>query len=54
MRGSRERSNILRLLNSEPIGWLQAMERNKQNEILCKVKLIDGVSLRQIASIFIS
>lgn len=40
-----------KLMNGEPIGMLQGMERIKRNEILRKIKEIDGISLRQISRV---
>jgi len=45
------KAEIERLMNGEPIGRFQAMERAERNEILRRVKQIDGVSLRQIARV---
>jgi len=45
------KAEIEKLMNGEPIGGLQALERTKRNEILRKVKQTDGVSLRQIARV---
>lgn len=45
------KAEIEKLMNGEPIGRLQALERTKRNEILRKVKQTDGVSLRQIARV---
>jgi len=45
------KAEIEKLMNGEPVGRLQALERTKRNEILRKVKQTDGVSLRQIARV---
>lgn len=42
---------IEKLMSGKPIGLLQGMEREKRNEILRKIKKIDGVSLRQISRV---
>jgi putative transposase len=42
---------IERIMAWEPIGRLQGMEKAQRNEILRKIKTIDGVSLRQIARV---
>jgi putative transposase len=45
------KTEIEKLMNGEPIGRLQGLERSKRNEILRKVKKIDGVPLRQISRV---
>ncbi len=45
------KTEIEKLMSGEPIGRLQGMEKGKRNEILRKIKGIDGVSLRQISRV---
>jgi len=42
---------IEELMNGEPVGKLQGMERANRNEILRKIKVGGGVSLRQISRV---
>ena len=42
---------IEKLMSDEPIGRLQGMEKSRRNEILRKIKEMDGVSLRQISRV---
>ena len=39
------------LMDGEPIGKLQGMEKEKRNAILGKIKSSEGVTLRQIARV---
>ncbi len=48
---SEVKTEIDKLMSGEPIGRLQGMEKAKRNEILRKIKTIDGVSLRQISRV---
>lgn len=48
---SEVKTEIEKLMSDEPIGRLQGMEITKRNEILRKIKAIDGVSLRQISRV---
>ncbi|HAG09845.1 MAG TPA: transposase [Desulfotomaculum sp.] len=45
------KTEIEKLMNGELIGRLQGMEKAKRNDILRKIKAIEGVSLRQISRI---
>ncbi len=45
------REEIEELMGGNPIGMFQNMERKHQNEILNRVKMQEGVSLRQIARV---
>lgn len=48
---SEVKTEIEKLMRDEPIGRLQGVEITKRNEILRKIKAIDGVSLRQISRV---
>ncbi len=48
---SEVKTEIEKLMFCEPIGGLQGMEKAKRNDILRKIKVIDGVSLRQISRV---
>ena len=43
---SEVKTEIEKLMSGEPIGRIQGMEKAKRNEILRKIRTIDGVSLR--------
>ncbi len=45
------KAEIETLMDGEPIGMLQGMEREKRNAILRTIKEGEGVSLRQIARV---
>ncbi len=45
------KSEIEELMDSEPIGKLQGMEKEKRNAILRTIKASEGVTLRQIARV---
>lgn len=48
---SEVKTEIEKLMSGEPIGRLQNMEKAKRNEVLRKIKLVDGISLRQISRV---
>lgn len=48
---SEVKTEIEQLMNGEPIGKLQGMERTERNEILRKIKASKGISLRQISRV---
>lgn len=45
------KTEIENIMNGEPIGRLQGMDKAKRNDILIKIKAISDVSLRQISRI---
>lgn len=48
---SEVKTEIERLMGGEPIGRFQGIEKAKRNDILRKIKAINGVSLRQISRV---